>query len=96
MTTTITTTTTTTTTPATMVTAAAIPNNKLDIIIYDKEGTCMLIDVAIPGDKVIKEEAEKILKYNDLIIHIQCMWNVKAKVTLVIRWVSETISKTMR
>jgi hypothetical protein len=29
-----------------------IPNNKLHIIIWDNEkGTCMLIDVAIPGDR---------------------------------------------
>jgi len=34
----------------------------------------MLIDVAIPGDSnVIKKEAEKILKYKDLIIEIQRM-----------------------
>ena len=47
-----------------------IPNNKPDIIISDNEkGTCMLIDVAIPGDiNVIKKEAEKILKYKDLTI----------------------------
>jgi hypothetical protein len=32
----------------------------------------MLIDVAISGDRnVIKKEAEKILKYNDLTIEIQ-------------------------
>jgi hypothetical protein len=42
----------------------AIPNNKPDIIICDNETrTCMLIDVAISGDRnVIKKEAEKILK----------------------------------
>jgi len=42
-----------------------IPNNKPDIIIRDNEKvTCMLIDVAISGDRnVIKKEAEKILKY---------------------------------
>jgi hypothetical protein len=36
-------------------------NNKPDIIICDnKKRTCMLIDVAISGDKnVIKKEAEK-------------------------------------
>jgi hypothetical protein len=34
----------------------------------------MLIDIAIPGDRnVIKKEAEKILKYKDLIVEIQCM-----------------------
>jgi hypothetical protein len=47
-----------------------IPNNKRDIISRDNEkGTCMLIDVAISGDRnVIKKETEKILKYKDLII----------------------------
>ena len=58
-----------------------IPNNKPDIIIRDNEkGTCMLIDVAISGDRnVIKKEAEKILKYKELTTEIQCMWNVKTK-----------------
>ena len=39
------------------------PNNKPGIIIHDNEKeTCMLIDVAISGDRnVIKKEAEKIL-----------------------------------
>jgi len=63
-----------------------IPNKKPDIIIRDNEkGTCMLIDVTISGDRnVIKNEAEKILKYKDLTIEIQCMWNVKTKVIPVI------------
>ena len=41
-----------------------IPNNKPDTIIRDiKQGTCMLIDVAIPGDRNMnKKETEKILK----------------------------------
>jgi len=58
-----------------------IPNNKLDIITCDnEEGTCMLTDVAISGDRiVIKKDAEKILKYKDHTIENQCMWNVKAK-----------------
>ena len=51
-----------------------IPNNKPDIIIRDNEkGTCMLIDVAISKDRnVIKKEAEKILKYKELAIHVEC------------------------
>ena len=38
-----------------------ISNNKPDIIIHDnKQGTSMLIDVAIPGGRnVIKKEAER-------------------------------------
>ena len=59
-----------------------IPNNKPDIIICDNENrTCMLIDVAMSGHRhAIKQKGEKILKYKDLIIEIQCMWNVKAEV----------------
>jgi hypothetical protein len=38
----------------------------------------MLIDVAIPGDRnMIQKEAEKSLKYKDLTIEIQRMWNAK-------------------
>jgi hypothetical protein len=75
-----------------------IPNNKPGIIIWDnEEGTCMLIDVAIPGDRnVIKKEAEKVLKYKDLIIEIQPRWNVKTKVTPVIIGATGTISKFFR
>jgi hypothetical protein len=70
-----------------------IPNNKPDIIICNNEKrTCMLIDVAIPGDRnVIKKEAENILKYEDLTIEIQRMWNVKTKVIPVIIGATGTI-----
>jgi hypothetical protein len=39
-----------------------VPNNKPDITIRDnKQVTCMLIEVAIPGERnVIKREAEEI------------------------------------
>jgi hypothetical protein len=75
-----------------------IPNNKPDVIICDNEkGTCMLIDIAVSGDRnVIKKETNKILKYKDLTIEIQCMWNVKAKVIPVIIGVTGTISKSFR
>jgi hypothetical protein len=57
----------------------------------------MLIDVAISGDRnVIKKEAEKILKYKDLTIEIQRMWNVKARVISVIIGATGTISKSFR
>jgi hypothetical protein len=75
-----------------------IPNNKPDIIIQDNEKRkSTLIDVAIPGDRnVIKKEAEKALKYKDLIIEIQRMWNVKTKVMPVIIGATGTISKSFR
>jgi len=45
----------------------------------------MLIDVAISGDRnMIIKEAEKILKYKDLTIEIQRMWNVEPKVIPVV------------
>ena len=45
---------------------------------------------------MIKKEAEKILKYKDLTIEIQRMWNVKTKVIPVIIGVTGTISKSFR
>ena len=70
-----------------------VPNNKPDIIICnDEKETCMLIDVAITGDRnVIKKEAENILKYKDHIMEIQCMWTVTAKVIPVIIGATGTI-----
>jgi hypothetical protein len=43
-------------------TDGTIPNNKPDIIVRDNEkGTCMLIDVAISGDRnVIKKKPRKL------------------------------------
>ena len=75
-----------------------IPNNKPDIIIRDnKKGTCMLIDVAISGDRnVIKKEEQMILKYKDLTVETQRMWNVKTKVIPVIIGATGTISKSFR
>jgi len=45
-----------------------VPSNKPHIIIrHNEKGTCMLIDVAISGDRnVIKKEAQKILKHKTL------------------------------
>jgi hypothetical protein len=70
-----------------------INNNNPDIVICDNEkGTCMLIDVEISGDRnVIKKEAEKILKYKDLIIETQRMWNVKTNVIPIITGATGTI-----
>jgi hypothetical protein len=55
----------------------------------------MLIYVAIPGDRnVIQKEAGKILKYKDLTIEIQRMWNVKTRVIPIIIGATGTISKS--
>jgi hypothetical protein len=45
---------------------------------------------------VIKKQAEKILKYKDLITETQRMWNVKTKVTPVIIGATGTVSKSFR
>ena len=63
----------------------------------NEKRTCILIDVAKPGDRnVIKKEAENILKYKDLTIEIKRMWNVKARVIPVITGATGTISKSFR
>ena len=57
----------------------------------------MLKDVAISGDRnLIKKEVEKILKYKDLTIEIERMWNVKTKVIPVIIGATGIISKSFR
>jgi hypothetical protein len=46
--------------------------------------------------RIIIKFAEKILKYKDLIMEIQRVWNVKEKVTSVISGVTGTISASFR
>ena len=79
----------------TVQTDGTTPKNIPHIKIFDiKRVTCMLTDVAIPGDRnVIKTEAENILKYEYLKIEIQQVWNVKVKVIPVITGATGTISK---
>jgi hypothetical protein len=45
---------------------------------------------------VIKKEAGKVLKYKDLTIEIERMWNVKTRVIPVITGATGTISKSLR
>ena len=63
----------------------------------NKQGTCTLTDVAIPADRnVIKREAERILKYKDLVIEFRRKWNVKAKVIPVTTGATGTVSDTLQ
>jgi hypothetical protein len=50
----------------------------------------------VKRQKCVKKEAEKILKYKDITIEIQRMWNVKTKVNAVIIGAIVTISKSFR
>jgi hypothetical protein len=62
-----------------------VSNNETDIITHDNiQGTCMSIDVSIPAGRNVIKKGKKILKYKDLKIEIQFMWNVKAKVIPII------------
>jgi len=57
----------------------------------------MLTNVAISKDRnVIKKGADNILKYKDLTIEIERMWNVKTVLILIIIWATGTISKSFR
>ena len=57
----------------------------------------MLRDVAISGDRnLIKKEAENFLKYTDITIETQNMWNLKTAVTPVITGETGTISDSFR
>jgi hypothetical protein len=59
--------------------------NRTDVIIKNmKDKICLLIDVAIPSDRNVIQESEKKLKYKNLSIEIQRMWNMKCFVIPVI------------
>jgi len=72
-----------------------VANSKPDsIMCFNEQGTCISIDVAIPAYRnLTKKQAEKILKYEYLIILFQRMWNVKVKVIPVITGGTGTVSK---
>jgi hypothetical protein len=74
-------------------TDTTIGNNKPFITIDDNEkGTCMLRDVTISVERnMIKKEAENILKYKDVTIETQRMWNIKTNVIPVIMGATGTI-----
>jgi hypothetical protein len=67
--------------------------NALIIIII----ICLLIDVAIPSDKnVTQKEAQKELKYKNLSIEIQRMWNMKCFVIPVIIGTTGIVGKSLQ
>jgi hypothetical protein len=56
-----------------------------------------LIDVAMPSDKnVIQKKAEKKLKYKNLSIEIQRMWNMKCFVIPVIIEATAIVRKSLQ
>jgi len=76
-----------------------IPNNELDIIICDNgKGTWMLLEDVISGGRnVIKQEAENIIKYEDLQEkYSKHGMNAKTKVIPVIIGSSGSTSKLFR
>jgi hypothetical protein len=67
------------------------------IVKTKKDKTCLLIDVAIPSDKsAIQKEAENKLKYKNLSIEIQRMWNMKCFVIPVIIGATGIVSKSLK
>ncbi|KAL1447392.1 hypothetical protein WDU94_012405 [Cyamophila willieti] len=76
-----------------------IPCNRPDIVIKNKKKKeCLLIDVSVPADmNVDKKENEKKLKYTDLAIEIQRMWNMKScKIVPVVIGALGAISKSAK
>ncbi|KAI5750850.1 hypothetical protein M8J77_001785 [Diaphorina citri] len=76
-----------------------ILSNRPDIVIKEKKKKeCLLIDISIPADSnVNKKENEKKLKYTDLAIEIQRMWNMKScKVVPVVIGALGAISKALK
>jgi hypothetical protein len=70
--------------------------NRPDIIIKNKqEKTRTLIDVAIPADRNVQKEAEK-LKYKSLCIEIQRMWNLKCTIIPVIIGATGLVRRSLR
>jgi hypothetical protein len=62
-----------------------------------KDKICLLIDVAIPSDSnVIQKESEKKLKYKNLSIEIQRMWNIKCFVIPVIIGATRIVTRGLK
>jgi hypothetical protein len=72
--------------------------NRPDTILKNKkDSNCLLIDVAIPSDRnAIQKEAENKLKYKNVSIEMERMWNMKCFVIPVIIGATGTVSKGLR
>jgi hypothetical protein len=72
--------------------------NRPDIIIINKKDKiCLLIDVAMPLDEsVVNKEAEMKLKYKNLSIEIQRMWNMKCLVIPVVIGATGIVTKGLK
>ena len=69
--------------------------NKPDIIVRDNN-VVNIIEVSVPHDiNIAVKERDKRLKYQDLRIEIERMWNVKAEVTPVVIGHSGMVKKGM-
>ena len=53
-----------------------------DIVVVEKKNSeTKLIDITIPGDLRVRDrEAEKIQKYQDLVVEVNRMWKTRARV----------------
>jgi len=61
-------------------TDTTIPDNKPDIAMRGNEkGRYMLIYVAKSGDRNVIKKGDKVLKYKDITLQIQRLWNVKIR-----------------
>jgi len=70
----------------TIVTDRCIAANRPDLILVLKQSRhALLVDFACPADNNIKrKETEKVTKYQDLVLEIQRLWNVKAEVIPIV------------
>jgi hypothetical protein len=72
--------------------------NTPNIIMKNRnERICTLIDVSVPSDRnVTHKEAEDNLKYKNLCIEIQRMWNMKGSVIPVVTGATGTVTRGLR
>ena len=66
------------------------------VVVDKKERSCKIIDFAVPGDRRIEEkEKDMIVKYQDLGMELQKIWNVKVKIIPLVVDSLGAVSKTV-